>query len=888
MSIRNLEALLQPRSVVLIGASNRNGSLGAIIWKNLHSAGFSGPIYAVNLKNSLSGEIPTYSTVGDLPEVPDLAVICTPPDTVALLVSELGAKGVKAAIIITAGLSKSQKETILDAAKPHLLRVLGPNCLGLMTPGIGLNASFSQINPLPGNIAFVSQSGAIATALLDWSMQRGIGFSHLVSLGDCTDIDFGDLLDILGSDSSTRAIILYIESVHFARKFMSAARAAARNKPVIVLKAGRSRQGGVAAASHSGGLAGADIVFDAAIRRAGMLRVESLQDLFTAVMTLTRRSSRRNQSLTVLTNGGGAGVIAADCASRLDVNLQTLDAGIIAALNLVLPKNWSRNNPIDIIGDAPVARYTSTLDVLLKANVDSTILLIHAPTAMVRSQEIARACIEMLADSKDQVMSCWLGGDSVSAARTVFRQTGIADYSTPEEAISAFAMLQTYYRNQELLMQAPPACDLVLKRDSKLAKKIVLKAISEGRTWLSMTEVDDLLGAYGIPTPVQHSIPATTEAVLGIANRIGYPVALKVDSAAIQHKSDVGGVIVGLRNDAELTEACIHMKESLGRHVPHLQIDRFVVQAMVDRAGMLELIVGSNVDSVFGPVIVFGQGGTAVEVVADRAIGIPPLNSVLAEELISRTRISKQMHAFRGRAPVNVAAVSAVLIALSAILAEIPEIAELDINPLCANAKGVMALDARILLSANEPGGVKHFAILPYPEDLEETVSWMDEVITLRPICPGDELQHRQFLERLTPEDVRMRVFFAKKELARSELARLTQLDYAREMAFVAERTLLDGSKETLATARVAADSENFSAEFAIVVRSDLKRKGLGRLLMDKLVKYAKEKGLKRLVGTVLRENRAMRELAMSTGFHADTSYAPEGEVVNVILPLEP
>jgi acetyltransferase len=887
MSIRNLEALLRPKSVVLIGASNRAGSLGAIIWKNLHAAGFAGPIYGVNLRKNALGDTPTFAHLNDLPEVPDLAIICTPAETVAVVLAELGVKGVKVAIVITAGLTAIQKTAMLQAAKPHLLRILGPNCLGAMTPEIGLNASFSQTFPSHGGLALISQSGALVTAILDWSKHRRIGFSHLISLGDCADVDFGDLIDLLGSDSNTRAIILYAESIQSARKFMSAARATARNKPVIVLKAGRSQQGGLAAASHSGGLAGSDIVIDAAIRRAGMLRVDTLQDVFTAVMALTRRGSKKSDSLTVLTNGGGAGVIAADYAAQLGVRLQNLDSEMIASLNKVLPSNWSKSNPIDIIGDAPVERYTNALTSLLHGNHGGTTLLIHAPTAMVSSKNIAQACINVLSESKDQVMSCWLGDETVSEARALFQREGIADYATPEEAIKAFAMLQTYHQNQALLMQAPLACEPTAASNPAIARKVVLAALSQGRAWLSMMEVDQLLSAYNIPTPKIYSIAATAQEAVRVAKEVGYPVALKIDSQLVQHKSDVGGVIVGLRNDHELIAACQQMKERLGKAMPNLRIERFIVQAMVDKSGMLELIVGSKIDSVFGPIIVFGHGGTAVEIIGDRAIGIPPINSILAEELISRTQIAKQMVGYRNFAPVNRAAISEVLVSLSSLLADIPEIVELDINPLCADSNGVIALDARVLLSPNGPGGLKNFAILPYPADLVEHLTWQGESITLRPIRPGDESQHRQFLEKLSPEDVRMRVFYARRELPTSELARLTQIDYAREMAFVAERTRPDGVNETLATVRASTNSEGYSAEFAIVVRTDLKRKGLGRIMMSKLIRYARAKGLSRLVGTILRENHAMRELAHELGFVSDVAHESQSDVVNVILTLQ-
>jgi acetyltransferase len=437
-----------------------------------------------------------------------------------------------------------------------------------------------------------------------------------------------------------------------------------------------------------------------------------------------------------------------------------------------------------------------------------------------------------------------------------------------------------------LLMHSPPASESTATYNTGLARAIVRQALDKGRAWLSMMEVDAVLNAYGIKTPKMLNVLATADEAVRIANQVGYPVALKIDSDLVQHKIDVGGVVVGLRSDQELIDAYKQMKQRLSNLRPAVPFERLAIQSMVDKAGMLELIVGSKIDSVFGPVIVFGQGGTAVEIIGDRAIGLPPLNSILAAELIDRTRIAKQMIAFRNQASVNRAAISEVLVALSSLLADIPEVVELDINPLCADSNGVIALDARISISQSAPGGKRHFAILPYPDDLIERVPWQGESVTLRPIHPGDEDQHRQFLERLSTEDIRMRVFFVKRVLAASELARLTQIDYARDMAFIAERPGKAGIKETLATGRMSLDSEQFSAEFAIVVRSDLKRQGLGRIMMNKLIRYARAQGLSQMVGSVLRENLAMRELALDLGFSKDASHSTQSDVVNLILKL--
>jgi acetyltransferase len=881
MSIRNLDSLFAPASIAVFGASLRVGSVGATVWHNLISGHYQGALYAVNLKHRKLGNHPVVAKASDLPEVPALAVICTPPASVPGLIETLGRLGTRAAVVMTAGMNDQQKQAMLDAAGAHLLRILGPNCIGLLAPHQGLNASFSHIDAQPGEVAFVSQSGALVTAMLDWAQGRGIGFSYFVSLGEHADVDFGDMLDYLASDAKTRAILLYAESIESPRKFMSAARAAARNKPVIVVKAGRSAQGQLAAASHTGALAGSDMVFEAAIARAGMLRVNTLQDLFLAAETLSRFRTNTSETITVLTNGGGAGVMAADAAAFAEVELTQLSDSTRQKLDAVLPANWSHGNPVDIIGDAPVSRYEQALQVLKDDPGSGAVLFIHAPTAIVPSADIARALVPLAQHQPGmppRLMSCWLGDKAVKQARQLFQDADIASFDTPEQAISAFAMLQRYRRNQAELMEAPPALLAELRPDTATIRALVLDALASGREMLTEPEAKAVLDACHIPVVPTRRIRATAAAAVKAALAIGFPVVLKILSDDISHKSDVGGVALNLRDENDVRAAARTMLARVKRQQPNARLQGFTVQAMVQRQHAQELIVGSTIDPVFGPVILFGQGGTAVEVTADRALALPPLNAPLAKALVSRTRVARLLAGWRDTPAVDEAALHRVLVAVSQLLAEIPEIAELDINPLIVNFEGAMALDARIRLSAAAPAGASNFAIRPYPAQLEETVQWQGRDLFLRPIRPEDEALHMAFLQQLDPEDVRMRVFYTRRNIERSELARLVQIDYAREMAFVAQATGPDGQLQTLGVARAMADPDNVDAEFGVIVRSDLKGTGLGRLLMEKLVAYLRAQGTQRLVATVLDYNERMLKLARDMGFQEDpTSKNGEG-----------
>ena len=874
MSVRNLDFLFDPASVAVIGASERPASVGATVWRNLTTGAFQGPMYPVNPKYKTLDGHPAFAKVADLPQAPELAVICTPADTVAGLVRDLAKRGTKAAVILTAGLTAEQKRATLAAARDHLVRLLGPNCIGLLSPHAGLNASFAHIDAHKGELAFVSQSGALVTAMLDWADAQQIGFSHFVSLGEHMDVDFGDMLDYLATDVHTRAILLYIESIESPRKFMSAARAAARNKPVIVIKSGRSTVGQKAAASHTGALAGSDAVYDAAIARAGMLRVNTLNELFLAAETLTRCRGSAADGITVLTNGGGAGVMAADSAEFIGVPLAAISEITRSQLDAVLPANWSHGNPVDIIGDAPVERYVQALQILAADQAAGAILFIHAPTAIVPSADIARALVPVArpehgsrSGPMPRLLSCWLGGHAVEEARNLFKQAGIASFDTPESAVRAFAMLQAYTRNQTELMEAPPAQSAQCTPDRVTVQAIVRDALAAGQEMLTEPQAKAVLGAYGIPVVPTRTVKPDPELAAAEGARIGFPVVIKVLSEQISHKSDVGGVALDLDSADEVRAAATVMLARVKALRPDAVVDGFTVQGMVRRQQVQEVIVGATIDKVFGPIILFGQGGTAVEVMADRAVALPPLNVPLARALISRTRIAKLLKGWRDTPAVDEAALLSVLLAVSQLLTDIPELAELDINPLLVNHEGAIALDGRIRLSAAKPAGALNFAIRPYPAELSETIELKGRTLELRPIRPEDEALHTEFLLHLDPEDIRMRVFYSRRTMERSELARLTQIDYTREMAFIAVATGPDGQPQTQGVARSVADPDNLTAEFGIILRPEIKGSGLGTVLMHKLIAYQRSQGTAKMVATVLRENGRMMELAQQLGF---------------------
>jgi len=905
VSTRHLEKMFQPRSVAVVGASNDAGSVGALVMRNLLQGGFDGPIMPVNPKhNSVAGVI-AYGSTTDLPTVPDLAVVCTPPNTVPEIVETLGGQGTRAVVVLTAGLGRvgadaagSLSDDLLARAREHDMRILGPNCLGLLVPGSGLNASFVHLPSAPGRIAFASQSGALCTAVLDWAVAREIGFSHFISMGDAIELDFGDVLDYLAVDPSTDAILLYIESIRERRDFMSAARAAARSKPVIVIKAGRDAEGARAAHSHTGALAGSDAVFDAAIRRAGMLRVHEIENLFAAVETLARLRPRitpldvasPDDRLAIVTNGGGLGVLAVDALSAGGGRLATLSPETIAELDRVLPPTWSRANPVDIIGDAPGSRYRAALDILLGAPGIDAVLTLHAPTATADTVDAARAVIEAARQKpRRPLLTAWVGGQAVAPARDIFEKASIASYTAPAQAVRAFLAMVEYRRNQEMLIETPRTLPAGFAPDRVTARRIINTALADGQTDVMLGEADAkmLLAAYDIPV-VETRAAADPEQAAAAADEIGYPVALKVQSPDISHKSDVGGVQLHLASADEVVAAARTMIAHITELAPDARMEGFTVQSMALRPGAHELIVGVATDPIFGPVILFGQGGTAVEVVGDRAVALPPLNTALAHEQIKRTRIFRLLEGYRDRPAADLDAIALTLIQVSQIVIDLPEVVELDINPVLADAGGVVALDARIRLTASPEPETTRLAIRPYPESLEETARLKDgDEIVIRPIRPEDEPAHYDLLSSLSAEDSYFRFFGHIGRLPHHQMARFTQIDYAREMAFIAVKPADPGAgrakSETLGVVRAITDSDNQTTEFAIVVRSDMKRRGLGRLLMGKIVAYSRSRGTARMIGSILRDNRGMLALADAFGFRRRPS---TGKVVDVELPL--
>lgn len=873
MSVRNLEALFQPTSVAVIGASDRVGSLGAVILRNLKLGGFKGPIWPVNRRHATVDGLPAWADVQALPQAPDLAVICTPPGTVADLVATLGHKGTRAAIVITAGLKQPQgvgaptvEQLMLQAARPHLLRILGPNCIGLLVPGIGLNASFAPGNALPGKLAFVTQSGALATAMLDWANSRSIGFSHFISLGDSADVDFGDVVDYLASDADTRAILMYAESIKNARKFMSATRAAARNKPVIIVKAGRAPDGARAAASHTGALAGSDTVVDAAIRRAGMLRVDTLESLFDAAETLAHTRPLQGERLAILTNGGGAGVLAADALQLAGGQLAPLSQPTLAALDQCLPVTWSRGNPIDIIGDAPVARYLDALRVLLAANEVDAVLFMHAPTAIVPAAEIAGTCLPLIAASTKPVLASWLGGAVVAAARAACTEAGIASYSTPERAVAAWMQLVNYARNQTALAQLPAATQENFVPDYQCAQTLHEQALRDGREWLDGAQAQELLKAYGIPSLVTRKVRDVEEAIAA-ANQLGYPVVLKIVSPQIVHKSDVGGVALSLVSAQEVRGAAQRMLLQIARRQPQAQVLGFTVQSMAQRPGALELIVGIATDAVFGPVLLLGEGGTEVELRKNHAVALPPLNANLAQDLIVRSQLGPLLASHRNRPAADEPALLATLLKVSQMACDLPWLAELDINPLWVDARGVLALDARVRLRSLVPGEGSRLAIRPYPAGLQERVQLAGQALLVRPIRPEDGQRLKDFYASASMADMRLRFFLTRREVPHSELARYSQIDYDREMTFIALASPDVAEQTMVAEVRAVCDPDNQRAEFALQVASGWQGKGLGRMMMDKLIRYLREHGTAEVVGQCLQENTAMAALASRLGF---------------------
>lgn len=891
MTIRNLDRLLAPASVAVIGASERTGSIGNVLTRNLLAGGFSGPVWGVNPRygSSVLG-IPCFASVAELPAAPDLAVIVTPPDSVPELVAALGARGTRAVIVISAtrddAAGKAIKSAILHAARPHVLRIVGPNCLGMMVPGIGLNASFSHLAAHPGRLAFVTQSGAIVTSMIDWAHARGIGFSHVLSLGDMSDVDIGDMLDYLANDAGSDAILLYVESVASARKFVSAARAAARTKPVIVVKGGRFAAGARAAATHTGAMMGRDEVYDAVFRRTGIVRVYTLAELFNAAETLSHVRTLRGERLAIVTNGGGLAVLAADALAALDGTLATLDAQTITALDAILPQNWSRENPIDVIGDASPQRLAQAAGIVATDRGVDAVLVVHCPTAVCPGIEAAHAITAAFVDRQaPQLLTSWVGGATALAARDVFSAAGIPSYPTPEQAVRGFMHAVAHARGQRTLMETPELAPETRTPEIRVVTELLARARDEGREWLDSNATRRVLQAYGFPIVEAFTADTPDEAARAAA-QIGAPVALKIRSPDIPHKTDFGGVVLDLADPQATRAAAEAMRASIEAQLPAARIEGFSVERMVHRRGAYELILGMSPDPQFGPVLVFGHGGTATETIADTALALPPLNMHLARALITRTRIARLLGGARGMPAADLDAIALALVRLSQLVCDFAEIAEMEINPLLADAHGVVALDARIRLGDATAPGTDRLAIKPYPRELEEDIPLADgRVLWLRPVLPEDEPALRRAFSNLSAEEIYLRFFAPIKAMSHAMAARFTQIDYDRQMVLILTDHGTPGTTEFYGSVNIVCDPDLQRAEYAILVRRDMTGMGLGRLLMQRIIAYARARGIGEIFGDVLVENHSMLNLCRQLGFRTETD-ALDPTVVTVRLDL--
>lgn len=881
MSRHYLFKLFEPSSIALFGASERENAVGTLVFKNLLESDFAGPVYPINLKRKQIQGQPAFPSLKAIGQQVDLAVIVTPASTVPDIIEACGRYGIKDVLILSAGFREVGEaglrieRAVTQAAKRHGIRFVGPNCLGIMRPSIGLNATFNRGMAKPGNIALVSQSGAMCTAILDWAEPNGIGFSAVISTGISADLDFGEILDYLVSDPQTSSILLYIEGIQHGRKFMSALRAAARVKPVIALKVGRHASGTKAAQSHTGALVGSDDVFGAVLRRAGVVRGKRIISLFSAATTLSSRYRTQGDRLLIVTNGGGPAAMASDRASDLTISLAELGTDTIKQLDQVLPPTWSKGNPVDVIGDATPERYQKTVDLVLRDPGVDGVLVILTPQAMTEPEKVAESMVEIAKHHhRKPLLTCWMGETQVRGARELLRKAGIPTFNTPEAAVEGFSYLTRYYRNQRLLLQTPaPITRHRKESDVEGARMIIEGALMEGRKVLSETESKAVLAAFHIPTAQSSVVRSPNEALIQ-AETLGFPVALKINSRDITHKSDAGGVRLGINSAQGVRSAYTDIIQMVSKSRPEARLDGITIEPMVQRPNGRELLVGIITDPVFGPVITFGAGGTLVEVMEDRAIGLPPLNRVLVNDLIEQTRIAKMLKQFRHMAPVNMEALENVLLRTSEMACELPWIKELDINPLIADENGAIAADARIVVDYHAPSteSYSHMVIHPYPSHMVTRSQLSDGTeLIIRPIRPEDADIERAFIKALSERSKYFRFMMVMDELPPEMLARFTQIDYDREMALIAV-VEQDGEEKEIGVSRYVTNPDGESCEFAIVVSDDWHHRGIAHRLMQALINTARQRGLRMMEGDILANNSEMLGLVRNLGFDIQAS----------------
>ena len=889
-----LTSLFEPKSVAVIGASDKEHSVGGIIFKNILTSGYKGRLYAINPKHeTIQGE-PAYKSIEEIGARVELAIIAVRAQSVPLIIEQCGRSGVRNVIVISSGFSESGhvganiERKMLEIARSYNVRILGPNCLGLIRPELGLNATFARVTANVGNLALVSQSGAMCSAVLDWAKSNGVGFSSVISTGTTTDVDFGEILDYLIYDNRTHYILMYVEGIRNARRFMSALRSAARIKPIILLKAGRHEAGSVAAQTHSGMAAVSDAVFNAAIRRAGVVRVQNVGQLFYAAKALASKFRPQGNRLVIITNGGGPGAMAADRAGDVGIPLAPLSTETITALNKVLPTNWSHNNPVDIMGDATPERYQEAILTIAKdENVDS-ILVMLSPQAMTQPMEVAKAVIDASDKSDKALICCWMGEEQVAPARKLLEDSGIPAFRMPETAIELFGHISRYYKNQKLLLQTPEPTRHYGRPEAEGAKMLIEALLAERRKVLSEMESKAILRAFRVPVAQTMVARTATEALL-LAEQLGFPVAMKVDSPDLRHKSDAGGVRLNITNAAAVRNAYHDIIETVQKRHPNAHINGVSIEPFLSRPNGRELMVGVFRDPIFGPVITFGAGGFDVEIFSDRAVALPPLNKFLAKDLIESTRASKILGEFHNMPPVDREALKEVLLCISEMVCELPWIQELDLNPLIVDEEGAIAADARIVIdhAVNSNGDrYSHMAIYPYPVHLIQEWQLNDgQVVTIRPIRPEDAEMEQSFVKAMTDESRYYRFMDTIRELTQTMLVRFTQIDYDREMALVATVPGEDGKDKQIGVARYVLNPDGETVEFALAVGDDWQKCGVGRKLMSTLIECARTKGYRAVVGDVLSTNAKMFRLMTSLGFTIHP-HPDDTAVKRVVKPL--
>ncbi|EDY84244.1 acetyltransferase, GNAT family [Verrucomicrobiia bacterium DG1235] len=870
----SLKRAFNPQSIAVVGATSKQGTVGRAFISNMVGSKYEGAVYPVNPKSRSMMGMKVYPKLSKIPDPIDLAIIATPPASVPALIEECGKCGIGAAVIVSAGFQEIGKKgevllrQVIRNAKKAKVRLIGPNCLGFIRPPIGLNASFSSAMALPGRLAFISQSGALCTAVLDWSIRENVGFSHFISIGSMADIGYHDLIDYLGQDPNTSSILIYMESIKDARRFISASRSIGKTKPIVVLKVGRSSEGAAAVSSHTGSLSGDDTLYEALFKRSGIARVDTVKELFNIAQNLSTQSLPQNDRLLIITNAGGPGILATDAHIKFNGQMASLSRSTIDKLNQVLPPAWSHGNPVDILGDSGVSRYKQAFEICLQEENADGILVVLTPQAMTNAYQIGKEIGALAKTTGKTVLASFMGAAEVERGTRVLEEMGVPVYDSPEEAVHCFNTMASYSRNQRLLAETPDSTPTDFKPHPNQARAIIKKAADSGRNILSEYEAKQFIAHYGIES-TPHAVATTPAKASAAAAKLGFPVAMKILSPDIFHKTDVGGVQLHIRSQRAAATAYKQIIADVKAKAPEARIDGVLVEKMVSKK--YELIIGSKRDKLFGPVIVFGMGGIGVEIFKDISVGIPPLNMALAKHMIEGTRIYKLLAGYRGMKAVDLTSLQFLLYRFSYMIMEFPEIQEIDINPLAIDETGSIALDAKIIIdpkarpTKSQP--YSHLIISPYPIDWEKRIkSTKGKNVLMRAIRPEDEPLEAEMFRAMSTQTQRFRFFQLIKDITHEMLVRYTQIDYDREIAIIAEISE-KGEKKMAGVARIIADPYNDTAEYAVVVADPYQKQGLGAALTDHVLKLARQRRLSSIYAHFLPDNRIIRHVLEKRGF---------------------